>query len=53
MQNTASGLTESEPAFDTRRLFGVGFFAILILAVWFALRISGLRREERVAVIES
>ncbi len=53
MQNTAAGPTDSEAAFDTRRLFGVGFFAILVVAVWFALRISGLRREERVAVIES
>ena len=40
------------PAFDGRRLFGLAFFALLIAAVVFAFRISGLRRGERVAVIE-
>ena len=53
MLNTASGQDDAKAAFDARRLFGLGLFALLGLAVWFALRISGLRREERVAVIES
>ena len=53
IQNTAAGQGDARPAFDGRRLFGLGLFALLGLAVWFALRISGLRREERVAVIES
>ncbi|MCG8594652.1 MAG: extracellular solute-binding protein [Kiloniellales bacterium] len=53
IQNTAAGQGDARPAFDGRRLFGLGLFALLGFAVWFALRISGLRREERVAVIES
>jgi len=53
MQNTAAAQEDASVAFDGRRLFGLGFFAFLALAVWFALRVSGLRREERVAVIES
>ena len=53
LQATTASTEGGGPAFDTRRLFGLGFFGLLALGVWFAVRISGLRREERVAVIES
>ena len=53
LQATTTSKEDGGPAFDARRLFGLGFFGLLALGVWFAIRISGLRREERVAVIES
>jgi len=38
--------------FDIRKLLGLSFFAVLIGAAWFALRVSGRRRGEQTAVIE-
>lgn len=39
--------------FDKRKLLGLSFFAILILAAWFALRVGGRKRNDPTAVIES
>lgn len=39
--------------FDARKLLGLSFFVVLIAATWFALKISGRRRKDATAVIES
>ncbi len=48
---TASG--EQVAAFDKRKLLGLSFFVVLIAATWFALKVSGRRRKDATAVIES
>ncbi|MEO3427551.1 extracellular solute-binding protein [Pelagibius sp. CAU 1746] len=39
--------------FDARKLLGLSFFLVLIAATWFAIKVSGRRRKEATAVIES
>ena len=56
MPNTREGRGadgEEMAAFDMRKLFGLSFFVVLIAAAWFAFRVAGRRRDERVAVIDS
>ena len=43
---------EQVAGFDKRKLLGLSFFAVLLGSLWFALRASGRRRDERTAVIE-
>ena len=44
---------EEVAAFDTRKLLGLSFCVVLIAATWFALKVSGRRRKDATAVIES
>ncbi len=39
--------------FDPRKLLGLSFFVVLVAATWFALKVSGRRRKDATAVIES
>ncbi|MDJ0943598.1 MAG: extracellular solute-binding protein [Kiloniellales bacterium] len=44
---------QASQGFDGRKLFGLSFFIVLIVAAWFAFRVGSRRRDEGIAVIES
>ena len=50
---TVDGSGEQTASFDPRKLLGLSFFVVLLLAAWFSLRVGGSRRNDPTAVIES